>query len=275
MTNFRPSAHQALQKAFKRGRLQKVGSKYRLNPNWSGGSTSRRTTRRPQAAGGAPPPAIPFSARVPGISGSWPVATPTQGLPPGQAHPDGVLQPTAVGLPASTGPSTFHHHPSFPNPHPAENPSNPHNAPTAPIPSVIPAASALLQAIAGINGIIDRSQSEVSHPEGGGDMEVPDRESDPEPEPDPNVNGIVAMDEGDDDAEGETVEGRSSREATEGRDGSSPDRQQTVNGLDNSRERFSTTNQRQSSDDPEEELRSALFQLVDQLRAAAAASAHA
>ncbi|KIO20599.1 hypothetical protein M407DRAFT_134861 [Tulasnella calospora MUT 4182] len=83
------------------------------------------------------------------------------------------------------------------------------------------------------------------------------------------------MDEGDDDAEGETVEGRSSREATEGRDGSSPDRQQTVNGLDNSRERFSTTNQRQSSDDPEEELRSALFLLVDQLRAAAAASAHA
>lgn len=41
MTNFRPSAHQALQKAFKRGRLQKVGNKYRLNPNWSGGSVRK------------------------------------------------------------------------------------------------------------------------------------------------------------------------------------------------------------------------------------------
>ncbi|KAF8340670.1 uncharacterized protein EI90DRAFT_3117164 [Cantharellus anzutake] len=48
MTNFRPSASQALQKAFKRGRLQKVGTNYRLNPGWSGGSTSKRTNRRPQ-----------------------------------------------------------------------------------------------------------------------------------------------------------------------------------------------------------------------------------
>jgi len=48
MTNFRPSASQALQKAFKRGRLQKVGTNYRLNPDWSGGSTSKRTNRRPQ-----------------------------------------------------------------------------------------------------------------------------------------------------------------------------------------------------------------------------------
>jgi linker histone H1 and H5 family len=38
-TNFRPSASQALQKAFKRGRLEKrVNGKYRLNANWEGGN---------------------------------------------------------------------------------------------------------------------------------------------------------------------------------------------------------------------------------------------
>lgn len=36
--NFRPSASQALQKAFKRGRLEKSDGekKYRLNPSWDG-----------------------------------------------------------------------------------------------------------------------------------------------------------------------------------------------------------------------------------------------
>lgn len=49
-TNFRPSASQALQKAFKRGRLEKGSNgRYRLNASWDGGSTSRRTTRRPQS----------------------------------------------------------------------------------------------------------------------------------------------------------------------------------------------------------------------------------
>ena len=40
--NFRPSASQALQKAYKRGRLEKssTGGKYRLNPVWGGGSVS-------------------------------------------------------------------------------------------------------------------------------------------------------------------------------------------------------------------------------------------
>ncbi|KAI0685792.1 hypothetical protein C8T65DRAFT_712525 [Cerioporus squamosus] len=48
-TNFRPSASQALQKAYKRGRLEKrAGGKYRLNPNWEGGASSKRSTRRPQ-----------------------------------------------------------------------------------------------------------------------------------------------------------------------------------------------------------------------------------
>lgn len=38
-TNFRPSASQALQKAYKRGRLEKrAGGKYRLNASWEGGA---------------------------------------------------------------------------------------------------------------------------------------------------------------------------------------------------------------------------------------------
>ncbi|TFK52461.1 hypothetical protein OE88DRAFT_1405925 [Heliocybe sulcata] len=40
-SNFRPSASQALQKAFKRGRLEKSNDgKYRLNASWEGGSVS-------------------------------------------------------------------------------------------------------------------------------------------------------------------------------------------------------------------------------------------
>jgi hypothetical protein len=40
-SNFRPSASQALQKAFKRGRLEKFpGGKYRLNASWGGGRVS-------------------------------------------------------------------------------------------------------------------------------------------------------------------------------------------------------------------------------------------
>lgn len=39
--NFRPSASQALQKAYKRGRLEKrSGGRYRLNPAWEGGAVS-------------------------------------------------------------------------------------------------------------------------------------------------------------------------------------------------------------------------------------------
>uniref|UniRef100_V5F1Q3 Histone H1 n=2 Tax=Kalmanozyma brasiliensis (strain GHG001) TaxID=1365824 RepID=V5F1Q3_KALBG len=48
MKKFRPSAHQALQKAFKRGRLLKTGSLYRINPSWSDPGESRKPTRRPQ-----------------------------------------------------------------------------------------------------------------------------------------------------------------------------------------------------------------------------------
>lgn len=48
-SNFRPSASQALQKAFRRGRLIKSpAGKYRMNPAWEGTVTTRRTSRRPQ-----------------------------------------------------------------------------------------------------------------------------------------------------------------------------------------------------------------------------------
>ena len=40
-SNFRPSASQALQKAYKRGRFEKSSNgKYRLSPLWEGGSVS-------------------------------------------------------------------------------------------------------------------------------------------------------------------------------------------------------------------------------------------
>ncbi|KAG8764105.1 hypothetical protein FRC11_005515 [Ceratobasidium sp. 423] len=69
--NFRPSASQALQKAYKRGRLEKVGTKYKLNPNWHGGATTNRTTRRPQSMTEVPgnyawaPPPVPPVVSVP------------------------------------------------------------------------------------------------------------------------------------------------------------------------------------------------------------------
>ena len=42
-SNFRPSASQALQKAYRRGRFEKsAGGKYRLNPAWDGGNVRYR-----------------------------------------------------------------------------------------------------------------------------------------------------------------------------------------------------------------------------------------
>ncbi|KAH7335298.1 hypothetical protein B0J17DRAFT_70181 [Rhizoctonia solani] len=69
--NFRPSASQALQKAYKRGRLEKLGTKYKINPNWHGGATTNRTTRRPQSMAEVPgnyawaPPPVPPVVSVP------------------------------------------------------------------------------------------------------------------------------------------------------------------------------------------------------------------
>lgn len=73
MKNFRPSASQALQKAFKRGRLHKAGSLYRINPNWDGSNAGRKPTRRPQIGKDhpmmvngpkGPAPASPYKARA-------------------------------------------------------------------------------------------------------------------------------------------------------------------------------------------------------------------
>ncbi|KAJ3504182.1 hypothetical protein NLJ89_g8075 [Agrocybe chaxingu] len=65
-SNFRPSASQALQKAFRRGRFEKSSNgRYRLNATWEGGNTSRRTTRRPQIHSGLPPAATTTGGSTP------------------------------------------------------------------------------------------------------------------------------------------------------------------------------------------------------------------
>ncbi|KAF9221644.1 hypothetical protein BS17DRAFT_844303 [Gyrodon lividus] len=100
-TNFRPSASQALQKAYKRGRLEKGSNgKYRLNESWEGGNTSRRTTRRPQtlAQTALPGPQAPSSSPfthtplVPhGVVGLQ-TQPPPPGQPPGYGgYPFGYL----------------------------------------------------------------------------------------------------------------------------------------------------------------------------------------
>lgn len=74
--NFRPSAAQALQKAFRKGRFEKSESgRYRLNPEWKGGTTTRRNTRRPQVHGNTTP--APSGAPAP-----TPVHAPQIARPP-------------------------------------------------------------------------------------------------------------------------------------------------------------------------------------------------
>ncbi|KAF9019217.1 hypothetical protein BDZ89DRAFT_1073247, partial [Hymenopellis radicata] len=62
-SNFRPSASQALQKAYKRGRFEKNNTgKYRMNPHYTGnGSITRKPTRRPQTV--APQPSTNVTAQ--------------------------------------------------------------------------------------------------------------------------------------------------------------------------------------------------------------------
>ncbi|KAH7885287.1 hypothetical protein F5I97DRAFT_1363265 [Phlebopus sp. FC_14] len=116
-TNFRPSASQALQKAYKRGRLEKGSNgKYRLNENWEGGNTSKRTTRRPQTLAQAQPPSNPSSpfthSPLPphGIAVGAQTRPPPPGQPPGYTgyhygYPyQGISQPGAT--PPSTGASS-------------------------------------------------------------------------------------------------------------------------------------------------------------------------
>ncbi|KAF7314427.1 H15 domain-containing protein [Mycena kentingensis (nom. inval.)] len=103
-SNFRPSASQALQKAYRRGRFEKsTNGKYRLNPNWEGGSSStRRATRRPQTqAAVAAPLAKP---RLPSVAPYTPhrVMQPFIPVPPRSAGP-GAL---ASGTPLRYAPPT-------------------------------------------------------------------------------------------------------------------------------------------------------------------------
>ncbi|KAH8113536.1 hypothetical protein DFH11DRAFT_1599187 [Phellopilus nigrolimitatus] len=108
--NFRPSASQALQKAFKRGRFEKSkDGKYRLNTAWEGGNTSKRTTRRPQSYAQAT--TNPSSSSHPTAtthtypSYQWPYHHATQTLksqsetPPPPASGPHHLPPPVEGLP--------------------------------------------------------------------------------------------------------------------------------------------------------------------------------
>ncbi|KAG9123787.1 hypothetical protein FRC07_013966 [Ceratobasidium sp. 392] len=106
--NFRPSASQALQKAYKRGRLEKVGAKYKLNPNWHGGATTNRTTRRPQSMAElpgnyawAPPPVAPVQSIPPDPRLRGPTPPPQPALPQSQSSQPSNPNPSA---PSASGP---------------------------------------------------------------------------------------------------------------------------------------------------------------------------
>lgn len=84
-TNFRPSASQALQKAFKRGRLEKGPSgKYRLNASWEGGSVGVLLL-------------LPISSSL-GADASWVDFTPNDKTP---------ANTTSCRLPSPSAPSVY------------------------------------------------------------------------------------------------------------------------------------------------------------------------
>jgi len=111
MNNFRPSASQALQKAYKRGRLEKVGGKYRLNPNWEGGNTSKRATRRPQMGENEnPSPPAPSTSTSYPFPWSKPTAIPSSANSYGSArYPSqpGVRPGTSASSTLPTGSRLF------------------------------------------------------------------------------------------------------------------------------------------------------------------------
>ncbi|TDL18108.1 hypothetical protein BD410DRAFT_793595 [Rickenella mellea] len=105
--NFRPSASQALQKAFRRGRLEKSNEgKYRLNASWEGGNTSRRTTRRPQAQSQMLGPLVSASppAQTPTLFAHHPLQHPSQHRP--QHQPQSQPQQSTTSSFASTNTTT-------------------------------------------------------------------------------------------------------------------------------------------------------------------------
>ncbi|PBK74925.1 hypothetical protein ARMSODRAFT_1013900 [Armillaria solidipes] len=125
--NFRPSASQALQKAFRRGRFEKSGSgKYRLNPEYKGNNVrysymfrawhrlhsavvktiSRRPTRRPQTVNSAPatnsssqPRSSPFT-HAPLIKNGAKGAAVQQRMPYPTGYPAPFTPPVANGAAA-------------------------------------------------------------------------------------------------------------------------------------------------------------------------------
>ncbi|KAH8989683.1 hypothetical protein EDB86DRAFT_2942649 [Lactarius hatsudake] len=102
-SNFRPSASQALQKAFKRGRLEKGSNgKYRLNASWDGGSTSKRTTRRPQTIGQSAVPAPPGA----------PTSSPFTHAPLSLAARDGLPYSSSSPVPGAAQGKP--HYPAYP-----------------------------------------------------------------------------------------------------------------------------------------------------------------
>ncbi|PPQ67666.1 hypothetical protein CVT25_012694 [Psilocybe cyanescens] len=142
-SNFRPSAGQALQKAYKRGRFEKSSNgKYRLNPTWEGGNTTRRTTRRPQTqnAQSAPStstPAPPFThAPLVHHHHGHPATTTSQpaAQPPYPSQPYGYPPYSHVGYPG---------YPAQPAPSTSTAPSTIPGAPTTPATNKTPAAATL------------------------------------------------------------------------------------------------------------------------------------
>ncbi|ETS65279.1 hypothetical protein PaG_00001 [Moesziomyces aphidis] len=95
---FRPSAHQALQKAFKRGRLLKTGSMYRINSSWSSPGESRKPTRRPQV--GRDHPMV-----TPGLNGEVLAVSPLKDSQAYRNVGDSGLRPTGKG--ARAGPRPY------------------------------------------------------------------------------------------------------------------------------------------------------------------------
>ncbi|KAJ7486013.1 hypothetical protein B0H11DRAFT_2230951 [Mycena galericulata] len=132
-SNFRPSASQALQKAYRRGRFEKsTGGRYRLNANWEGGNSStRRATRRPQTSNAAPNglhkarvPAVPFTAapRPPLPHSVLPPMYPHASTSAAPSSQPTSTKPTPLETPKQTPPV------DVPPPKPAMPPNDPYQA---------------------------------------------------------------------------------------------------------------------------------------------------